>query len=141
MWRSNHRRPRWRHAVIGSFEARQLKLNGVLKHVLVQVQAKVASADRRQLTQHDILRHSLQMVCLSIHGRVKQDIHRFLERAPHHRSRVVSVDAVSCDSHQVPTIRHDITEDSQMPVVHVRAIEGDHITKLLQESVSNCFDT
>ena len=47
---------------------------------------------------------------------------------------------MSCDCHEVTTRGHDVTQQGKMAVVHIRAIKGDHMMKLLLDSLPHGLD-
>jgi len=49
--------------------------------------------------------------------------HRLFKRAACQCTRLLSVDTVSSDRHQMTLGRHDVTQQRQMAVVHVRTVE------------------
>ena len=49
--------------------------------------------------------------------------YRFLKRAPHEGANLLSIDTVPCDGHQMTSTRHDVTKQSQVTVIDIRAIK------------------
>ena len=47
----------------------------------------------------------------------------FLKRAPHEGANLLSIDTVPCDGHQMTSTRHDVTKQSQVTVIDIRAIK------------------
>ena len=46
-----------------------------------------------------------------------------------------------CDGHEVTPAGHDVTEEGQVAVVHVRAVEGDDVMHLLFHRLTDSFDS
>lgn len=53
----------------------------------------------------------------------------------------LSVDSVPSDGHQVTLGRHDVTEQRQVPVVDVNAVEVEHRTDLFLHGLPDGFDS
>lgn len=66
--------------------------------------------------------------------------HRLLKGTLHQWSRVLTVDAVTGDSHQVATTRHCVAKQSQVTVVNIGAVEGDDVVQLPLQSLSHCLN-
>lgn len=49
--------------------------------------------------------------------------YRFLKRASHEGTNLLSIDTVPCDGHQMTSTRHDVTKQSQVTVIDIRAIK------------------
>jgi len=113
-----------------------LHVDGVLQHVIVEQELKGASADRRELAQHDVLAHARHPVRLSKDGGAEQDVHRLLKGAAHERAGVIAVDPMAGDGHEEAAVRHDVGEDGQVAVVHVRAVKLNHTTHLAEKLVA-----
>lgn len=52
----------------------------------------------------------------------------------------MAVDSVSRDGHQVATTGHGVTQESQMPVIDVGAVEGDDVVQLPLQGLPHGFD-
>lgn len=63
--------------------------------------------------------------------------HRLLKGALHERSRVLTIDAVSCDGHQVAAARHSVAKQRQVAVVDVGAVKGDDVVQLPLQGLSH----
>ena len=55
----------------------------------------------------------------SLFHNVRVCAYRFLKGTPHEWAKVLPIDAVACDGHEVTLGRHDITEQGQVTVVDV----------------------
>jgi hypothetical protein len=62
----------------------------------------------RDLAEQDILSDSTTVVGVSNGGGLHEDLDRLLERTPRERSGVRSVDAVSSDGHESPSLGHQV---------------------------------
>jgi len=49
------------------------------QHVRVEIEFKLASAQRCHLAEHDVLGYTAHLVDLRVHGRLHQDLYRLLE--------------------------------------------------------------
>jgi hypothetical protein len=127
-------------ADVAAIEVRELHLDGLLEHLLIEHEAELARAELAQLAEHDVLRYALELVALRERRSVVEDVHCLLEGAPHERAGVVAVDAVARDGHHVTAVGHDLRQDSQVAVVHVRPVELDHVAELAQERVARRLD-
>lgn len=67
--------------------------------------------------------------------------HRLLKGTLHERASVLTVDAMTCDSHQVAAARHGVAKQSQVTVVDVRAVKGDDMVQLPLQSLSHRLDS
>ena len=85
--------------------------HSVLALLRVQNQVEAASADPRQLAQHDVLRHPLEVIALPVGGGLHEHVHRLLEGALHQGAHLLPVDAVTRDGHQVAFRGHDVAEE------------------------------
>lgn len=63
--------------------------------------------------------------------------YRLLKGALHERSRVLTIDAVSCDGHQVAAACHGVAKQRQVAVVDVGAVKGDDVVQLPLQSLSH----
>ena len=52
-----------------------------------------------------------------------QMTYRFLKRAPHEGANLLSIDTMPCDGHQMTSTRHNVTKQSQVTVINIRAIK------------------
>lgn len=69
-----------------------------------------------------------------------QDIHCLLKGALLQGSVLCAVDAVASDGHEMAAPCHGVTQDSQVAVVHVRAIKLNHTTQLFQQGIPGSFN-
>ena len=65
--------------------------------------------------------------------------YRFLKRAPHEGANLLSIDTVPCDGHQMTSTRHDVTKQSQVTVIDIRAIKWDDMIHLTLYCLSHCL--
>jgi hypothetical protein len=98
-------------------------LHAFLALLRIQDEVEGSSADGSQLTQHDVLGDSSDIVHLTMGRCFHQHVNRLLKRAPHQRAHVLSVDAVTRDRHQMSSLRHDVAQKRQMAVVDIRPVE------------------
>jgi len=63
-----------------------------------------------------------------------------LKRAPCQCAGFLSVDAMSRDCHQMTLGCHDVTQQCQMPVVHIGSIERDHMVHLTLDCFPHSFN-
>ena len=70
-----------------------------------------------------------------------QYVHSLLEGALLQGAVLGPVDTVASDGHEVPAPCHGVTQDSQMAVVHIGAIELNHTTQLFQQRIPGSFNT
>mmetsp|Transcript_15235 Transcript_15235/g.35011 ORF Transcript_15235/g.35011 Transcript_15235/m.35011 type:complete len:818 (+) Transcript_15235:946-3399(+) len=112
----------------------------VLEHLRVEVELKLARAERRELAEHDVLRDALDVVRLRVDGRLHEHVDRLLEGATHERARVDAVDAVARDGQQVASVSHHVAQDGQVAVVDVRAVELDDRSQLAEQSLPYGLD-
>lgn len=66
--------------------------------------------------------------------------HSFLKGALHQWSYVLPIDTMSSDSHQVTTATHDVTQQSQVPIVDVGTIKRDDVIELLLHCLPHCLN-
>jgi hypothetical protein len=90
------------------------------------VDLKIASAQRRKLTQHDVLGNTATVINFTERCSLEKDFHSFLERATHQSTCLLTIDAMASDCHEIALGGHDIHKTSQMPMIHVRTIEREH---------------
>lgn len=64
-----------------------------------------------------------------------QFIYRFLKGTLHERSRVLTVNAVTRDGHQMTAGGHGVTKQRQMAVVDVGTVKGDDVVQLPLQSL------
>ena len=57
---------------------------------------------------------------------VHQYIDRFFKGTSHERARILSIDTVARNGHQVTFGRHDVTQQGQMSIIDVQTIEIQH---------------
>lgn len=86
-------------------------------------------------------RRSLRGLLLKIDQSNRLSSHRLLKGALHERSRVLTVDAVTCDGHQVASARHGVTEQGQVAVVDVGTVEGDDVVQLPLQSLAHSLNS
>lgn len=63
--------------------------------------------------------------------------YRLLKGALHEWSRVLTIDAVSCDGHQVAAACHGVAKQRQVAVVDVGTVKGDDVVQLPLQSLSH----
>ena len=128
----------WRPGL--ALHALEVQLDGVPEHLFIQVQAKLCRPHGAELPEHDILRHTPEIVLLSELARRHQDVHCLLEAAAHKGARVLSVDAVPGDGHEMAAVGHHIAQNCDVAVVHVRAVELNHVAELGHQGQAGCLD-
>lgn len=67
--------------------------------------------------------------------------YRLLKGALHEWTRVLSVDAVTGDGHQVTPAGHRVAKQGQMAVVDIGTVEGDHMVQLPLQSLPHSLNT
>ena len=112
----------------------------LLEHLLVQVELKLAGAERSELSEHDVLGDTAHVVGLRVHGGLHQHVDRLLEGAAHERARVDAVDAMARDGEQVAAEGHHIAQDGKVAVVDVRAVKLDDGAQLLKKRLAHGLD-
>lgn len=65
--------------------------------------------------------------------------YRFLKRAPHEGANLLSIDTMPCDGHQMTSTRHNVTKQSQVTVINIRAIKWDDMVHLTLYCLSHCL--
>lgn len=69
-----------------------------------------------------------------------QYVHGLLEGALLQGPILGPVDTVASDGHEVAAPSHGVTQDSQVAVVHIGAIELNHTTQLFQQRIPSSFN-
>ena len=105
------------------------------------METEFTRTDGTELTKHDVFTHTSHSVSLRKCCRFHKDIDGFLKRASHQRTSFRAVNTVTCDGHQVTSIRHYLDENRQVSVVDVRTVEFDNASEFFQQRVSHGFDT
>jgi len=91
------------------------------------------------LSQHDVFGHTLEVVLLGKNGGFEQNFGRFFERATHEGSGFDTIDTVSGDTHQMPSICHDVRQNSKMSIIDVTSIKTDDSSQFFEQRVSDSF--
>jgi hypothetical protein len=128
-------------ASTGSPHALRIVLHHGKKHGAVHDHVKFSSTHWCELTKHDVLGHTTAVVKLTKASSLEQNLDSLFERTAHECTSVVSVDTVTCDSHEHTTLSHDIDKKSHISVIDVRTIEGQDHTQLVEETCSSSLDT
>mmetsp|Transcript_6767 Transcript_6767/g.19786 ORF Transcript_6767/g.19786 Transcript_6767/m.19786 type:complete len:269 (-) Transcript_6767:4030-4836(-) len=134
--------PSWRHphtqAILLS---REKRLHCFLQHRLIQEHPKGTCSHGCKLAEHDVLAHTFQAIPFTECSSIQQNIHSLLETATHEGSRVLPVDSMPRDSHEVTPVGHHIAKNGQVAVVHIRPVKLDHAPQLVLQRVPACLDT
>ena len=142
IWCPRDGRACWCHAKVQAFNiAWELKFDGLLQHLIIEIQCTASCTDRCKLAKHNVLSDTSQVVRFSIYSSIKQDIHRLFKGTSHKRPCVITVDTMPCNSHQMPSVCHCITKNGQMSVIDIRTIERYDHPQLIQESSTNSLDS
>jgi hypothetical protein len=84
--------------------------HAILALVSIEKQIEAASAHARQLTHDNILRDATHRIDFGVTCSIHQDVNGFLKGTSHESTRVLTIDAVTCDGHQVSLCCHDIAK-------------------------------
>ena len=85
--------------------------NRVLEHVDIKRNVEATCAHRCELAKHDVLCYPMTIILFTDCRRFHQNFHRFLERAPHQRASISTVDTMSSDRHECAAVRHEVAEE------------------------------
>ena len=105
----------------------------LLQHLYVQNCVKHSCSEFGQLSHHHILRHAFQIVLLCKGSGFQQNIASLLESALHQGTDISPVDSVSGDGHRKPLECHHISQDREVPVVHIRPVERNDFPDLIED--------
>jgi len=101
-------------------------LNAHLALLCVEEQVEAGSSHSGELAHDDVLGYAAHGVDLRVGGGLHEDVNCFLEGTSHQGSGVLPVDSVTRDCHEMTLGRHDVTQETEVPVVYVQAVEGQH---------------
>jgi hypothetical protein len=111
------------------------------QHRLIEHQGADSRSNWGELTQHDVLRHTAQRINFRESRSFHENLYRLLKGGSHQGSTFCAVHTVTGDSHDKSLGGHNINQQSQVAIVHVRTIEGNHHTQLIQNCTTDSFDS
>ena len=67
--------------------------------------------------------------------------YRFFKRASHERANFLSINAVTCDGHQMSSTRHDVTQQRQVTVIYIRTVKRYHVIHFTLHCLPDSFNS
>ena len=118
-----------------------LSLQAAQQRLLVDNQVDRAGAIGGQLTENNVLRDTSERVMLAEEGSLEQDLGSLFKTALAKRTTIDSIDTVTRDRSEDPTLSHHVHQGAQMPIVDIDGICAENHTQLFHETISGSLDT